>query len=335
MKLIVKFWYSKNPFLFLLLPFSYFYQFCFWVHKLSYILGFKKRYSSPVPLIVVGNLTVGGTGKTPFTIALAKLLSEKGYTPGVVSRGYKGKIKKHPQIVTAQSDPAVVGDEAVLIFNKTNYPVVVAPQRAAAIKLLLANYNCDVIISDDGLQHHAINKDIEIVIVDGERKFGNGWCLPAGPLREPLRKLSKVDFIVYNDNSNVHRYSMSLLPQKVYNLVNPTLQKSLSQLPKTPFHVVAAIGHPERFFNTFRNLGYSPTLHSFADHHKFIDKDFDFCDVSEMVIMTEKDAVKCSYLKRSNFWVLPVASEISAHFLKDFLIKLRRLDSPTLKTLEK
>lgn len=327
MKLLVNYWYNKNPLLFLLLPLSYLYQFFFLLHKLTYSLGFRKRFSSPKPVIVIGNITVGGTGKTPLTIALAKILSAHGYKPGIVSRGYKGKMKHYPGWVTNHSDPTLFGDEPVLIASQTNCPVVVAPKRADAIKTLLKNTDCDVILSDDGIQHHALKKDIQIVIVDGLRKFGNGWCLPAGPLREPIKKLSKVDFIVYNDNAPTHKYYLSQQPAEIYNLFDNQRKLTSSDYLNRTIYAVAAIGHPERFFNSLRKMGFTIETRSFPDHHQFIPEDFGFIKDNDLVIMTEKDAIKCQKIARRNLWVLPLKVEVNRGFIEDFLTKLRKHSS--------
>jgi tetraacyldisaccharide 4'-kinase len=320
MKSMARYWYSKNRWLLLLVPLSYLYQFFYRMHCLVYSLGIKKKFISCRPTIIVGNLTVGGTGKTPFTIALAKLLIAKGHKPGIVTRGYKGKSAVYPQYVEPESDPAIVGDEAILLASKTQCPVVVSPKRAEGIKLLLQNNQCDVILADDGLQHHAIQKDIEIIIIDGERKLGNGFCLPAGPLREPATRLSKVNFVVVNEKATAHKYSMTLKAGEIYNL-----QERNSKLPATingVVHAVAAIGNPERFFCMLYEMGFLIKEHSFPDHHSFREQDFSFCKRGDIVIMTEKDAVKCRPFAKSHFWVLPVEAVVNKHFLDDFEFEL-------------
>lgn len=325
MKSFVKSWYSKNPFLFFLLPLSYVYQIFFFFHKLIYRLGIKKKFSSPIPVIVVGNITVGGTGKTPLTIELAKILQNAGYNPGIISRGYKGKARSYPLWVTKESDVNEIGDEPALIHHHTGCATVVSPKRSDAIKMLLQKTACNIILSDDGLQHHGLKKDLEIVLVDGQRKFGNGWCLPAGPLREPLRKLSHVDFIVYNDASNKHHYGMKFVPGEIYNLRNKDLK--LSPSIQCTVHAVAAIGNPENFFDSLRELGFTIQTHIFPDHYIYKEADFSFCGDDEIVIMTEKDAVKCERFATPNFWVLPISANINEEFSAEFLEKVKGLSN--------
>jgi tetraacyldisaccharide 4'-kinase len=320
-----KFWYTKHPISYALLPLSYLYRAAFLVHKYSYKLGLKKKFCSPIPVVVIGNLTVGGTGKTPFTIALAELLLKQGYHPGIISRGYKGTAKVYPQQVMAMSDPHLVGDEPVLLARKTACPVVVGPKRAAAIKLLLEQNHCDLILLDDGLQHHAVKKDIEIVIIHGQRKFGNGFCLPAGPLRESKTKLSKVDFCVYKENAMIEPYSFSTEPGKIYNLLDPVVSVSPDFFRDQKIHAVAGIGHPQQFFTSLQRLGLNIIPHAFPDHHRFRSEDFLFDDQDLPIIMTEKDAVKCQLFSTKNFWILPIQTKLSEAFIKDFCGQLGRL----------
>ena len=225
------------------------------------------------------------------------------------------------------SDPNMVGDEPLLIANKTNCPVAVATRRSCAIKLLLNQTSCDIIISDDGLQHHALKKDIEIIMIDGERQLGNGWCLPAGPLREPLKKLSKVDFIVFNESDAQHKYAILLKTGTIYNLLDKKLLLTPYNSQGRTIHAVAGIGNPIRFFSMLRKLGFDVKEHSFPDHHAFCNDDFKFCHTNDIVIMTEKDAIKCRSFAKPNYWVLPIQSEISTDFIEDFLTRLQKLSS--------
>lgn len=323
--MLSKLWYSKNPIALLLLPFSYLYQFCYKVHKLIYALGIKKIYRSPVPVIVVGNLTVGGTGKTPFVIALANLLSRQGYKPGIISRGYKGKLKTYPKLITEADDPTQTGDEPAFIVKKTSLPLAISPNRAESIDLLTKSNLCDVIISDDGLQHHAIKKDIEIVLVDGERHFGNRFCLPAGPLRESVKRLNDVDFMVLHQSSLLADYSMTLKTQSIYNLCEPGKKFDYQKYSSVSVHAVAAIGSPNRFFSTLTKLGINFIPHTFKDHHPFRKEDFNFCNDDDLIIMTEKDAIKCKKFARPNFWILPVEACLSDKLVNSLLEKLAAL----------
>lgn len=305
----------------LLLPLSYLYQLGFNIHKLLYKLSLKKIYHSPVPVIVIGNITVGGTGKTPFTIALAHVLKSQGYQPGIISRGYGGKHNKKATSVNEKSDPNLVGDEPVLIARKTTCPIVVAINRSVAIKKLLSEHQCNVLILDDGLQHHAIKKDIEIVLVDAKRKFGNGHCLPAGPLRESVKKLSKVDFVVFNGDTD-YPYQMHLNAENIYNLILPNLKFDQEVYAKKMIHAVAGIGNPQRFFKSLDDMSLKFVPHCFPDHHIFTLKDFELFEPDSIIIMTEKDAVKCQPFADQRFWVLPVKAQINATFMTDFLKQL-------------
>ena len=190
-------WYSTSTPL-LLLPFEWLFRLLVLLRRLAFRLGLKPSYALPVPVIVVGNISVGGTGKTPLVVWLVSLLRKAGYHPGIVSRGYGGKAERWPQQVRPDSDPQTVGDEPVMLAQRCACPIVAAPDRVAAAKLLLKHTKCDLIITDDGLQHYRLKRDIEIVVVDGERRFGNGHCLPAGPLREPQSRLAEVDFVIAN-----------------------------------------------------------------------------------------------------------------------------------------
>lgn len=191
-------WYGKHPLVLVLLPFSWLFCALVWIRRQAYKRGLLNRHSASVPIIIVGNITVGGTGKTPLVLWLAKFLKQSGFEPGIVSRGYGGRANQWPQSVHADSDPSLVGDESVLLARRSGCPVVVAPRRYLAVQSLLTNNDCNLIISDDGLQHYALHRDIEIAVVDEERRYGNRHCLPAGPLREPVSRLKEIDLIVMN-----------------------------------------------------------------------------------------------------------------------------------------
>jgi len=201
MNFINKIWYQQHPLHYLLIPLSYLFRLGVGVRRLCYRIGIFRTTQFDVPVIVVGNITAGGTGKTPFVIWLADFLKQQGYKPGIVSRGYKAQAKFFPQPVDPLSIPARVGDEAVLIAKRTGCPMAVAPKRAKAVAYLLQHHDCDIIISDDGLQHYALGRDIEIALVDEARGLGIGYCFPAGPLREPASRLKKVELVVKNGNT--------------------------------------------------------------------------------------------------------------------------------------
>jgi tetraacyldisaccharide 4'-kinase len=323
MKWLNHIWYNPNSLLAKTLqPFSYLYRSIAAINSDLYSMGIKKTSHFPVPIVVVGNLTVGGTGKTPLVIALANLLRENGYKPGIVSRGYGGRAEYYPQWVDNDSDPHVVGDEPILMAQTTKCPVVVDPKRVRAVQRLLEHTDCNVIISDDGLQHHALARDIEIAVVDGERRFGNGFCLPAGPLREPIDRLQRVDFVIVNGEPHANEFEMSLQAEPIYNLSQPDLILDTFTV-KQPVHAVAGIANPTRFFNQLRKMGLSIIEHAFPDHYYFQVNDFNFLSAKEFAIMTEKDAVKCQSFADERFWCLPVRAICDNDFVMQFLDKIK------------
>lgn len=285
--------------------------------------------------IVVGNLVVGGSGKTPFIIWLVKQLQAKDLKVGIVSRGYGGKSSQWPQLVTAESEPSLVGDEPVLLAKQLRCPIAVSPIRADAVALLEERNQdspLDVIISDDGLQHYGLARDIEVVLVDAQRLWGNGLCLPAGPLREPKTRLNQVDYIVYNGQAvpgtsvseseqskswQEKSFNMTLEPVCFRQVANP----DITQLPNTfagqSVTALAAIGHPERFFKTLKTLDIKVDGHPFKDHHAFNKTDFSKFESKKPLLMTEKDAVKCTGFafdkttqETKNWWYLEVAPQV-------------------------
>jgi tetraacyldisaccharide 4'-kinase len=308
----------------LLIPLSW----LFWIfincRRKAYEFGLLKSYRPLVPLIVVGNISVGGTGKTPLVIWLVEQLRQAGYRPAVISRGY-GAIKASVQAVCVDSLPTDVGDEPVLLAKRTGCPVWVGADRVAVQReLLKAHPDCNVLISDDGLQHYRMQRDIELVVVDAARGFGNGWLLPAGPLREPLARLSSVDALVYNgDQEHSVGYGMMLQAGAIHNLLEGGLTIDVAALQGLKIHAVAGIGNPQRFFKQLQDLGLLIETHVFPDHHAFRAEDMAFGDDAP-VLMTEKDAVKCAVFARSNWWYLPVDAEVD-HALVDYVIhKLRK-----------
>lgn len=316
-------WYRQSFLCFLLWPLSLLYRFIIFLRQAAYSFHILPRKKFDVPVVVVGNITVGGTGKTPVVIWLAKYLMSLGYAPGIVSRGYGGNAKHWPQEVLQNSDPALVGDEPVLIVRKTHCPMVVGPDRVKAVQILLKSYNCDVVISDDGLQHYAMQRDLEIVVVDGLRRFGNRMCLPAGPLREPISRLEHVDFVLVNGEAKSDPYNMFLHSGLIYNLLDADKTLAIDMLSAKKIHAVAGIGNPERFFMSLRHMGLHIIPHAFPDHHVFTAKDIDFGD-DAIVVMTEKDAIKCTRLATQNVWCLPVTAEPN----QAFVLALRaRIDS--------
>jgi tetraacyldisaccharide 4'-kinase len=313
-------WYrsSYTPLTFLLLPASFVFRAIVSVRRAFYRAGLKTTEHFPVPVIVVGNITVGGTGKTPFVIWLAQFLRAAGYKPGIVSRGYGGKAQTKPCAVTSDSDPHVVGDEAVLLAKRAACPMVVGVDRAAAVKALLANSDCNVVISDDGLQHYRLGREIEIAIVDGQRRFGNQLMLPAGPLREPISRLEQVDFVIAQQQALPGEYKMLLQGQDVVQVTKPDATQPLKSFSQAKIHAVAAIGNPAQFFSALRAAGLTVIEHVFQDHYMYEPRDFDFGDKLP-IIMTEKDAVKCVSFADERFWYLPVVAELETAFSNELL----------------
>ena len=281
----------------------------FWListlRSMCYTLGLFEQFKGYVPVIVVGNISVGGNGKTPFVIWLAQYLQQHDLKVGVISRGYGGSSDSYPLIVDSSITTAQAGDEPVLIQRRLGCPVVVGPDRKANIKLLNTNYDLDIIISDDGMQHYKMGRDIECCIVDSERRFGNGFLMPAGPLRETTKRLKSVDLVVENggtDNFNYQLEASSLLSVA-------TGEKTLTLLDSG--HAVSAIGNPARFEKTLQNSGVKllSTAH-YRDHYAYTPADFEKYN-DEIVIMTEKDAVKCRVFAKPNWYFLPVDAKPS------------------------
>jgi tetraacyldisaccharide 4'-kinase len=293
-----------------------------------YQRGYFKQHRCSIPVIVVGNIAVGGTGKTPLVTALVAELKAQGLKPGLVSRGYGGQADKWPQNVTLESSPAVVGDEAVLLVQRCRCPMVVAPNRVAAVEQLLANNALDVVISDDGLQHYAMGRDVEIVVIDGQRQLGNGYLLPAGPLREGSSRLSSVDFVVINGAHHhapllPETFSMTLTAESLVNLCDASRQKPLHEFSGQRVHAIAGIGHPQRFFSLLRAAGVEVIEHPFTDHHAYVTDDLQFSECLP-ILMTEKDAVKCRDFAADHHWVLPVKATLSNHLFSNLLNKINK-----------
>ena len=320
-------WYRLSPWLLLLTPASLVYCGLSRLRRLLYRAGLLTRHRIPVQVIIVGNLTAGGTGKTPLVTWLVDFLSMSGYRPGVIARGYKGRARHWPQSVQADSDPLNAGDEAVLLAGRCGCPVVVGPDRVAAAKVLLEQGVCDLIIADDGLQHYALDRDIEIVVIDGVRRFGNGFCLPAGPLRESSVRLSEVDLVVANGACNPGEYPMTMRTERALSLENGVAPRELAGFDRQLVHAVAGIGNPGRFFACLRQAGMRLEEHVFPDHHVYMAAELDFGD-DRPVVMTEKDAVKCRNFGLRNCWYIPVTIEMSAEFGARVLELLARDGSP-------
>lgn len=312
-------WYLRNdPLGLVLMPLGWIYAMVMRLRRVFYRFGVLRSHQINALVIVVGNIAVGGTGKTPLVIALAGYLTQLGWRPGIVCRGYGGKALHWPQQVRADSDPRVVGDEAVLMARRTECPVAASGRyRVRTARELIKYHDCNVIISDDGLQHLALRRDFEIALVDGERRHGNGRCLPAGPLREPLSRLSTVDMVVTNNTraDTVHgaELSMQLIAGPAVNIFDSERRAALREFISAPVHAVAGIGNPARFFRMLKQVGLRPIPHAFSDHHDFAPADVDFDD-DLAVLMTEKDAVKCTRFARQQHWYVPVTAQLSDAF---------------------
>lgn len=317
------YWYSSGPVSFALWPLSWIFSLLA-VCRRRLLVARQKPVPDNCPVIVVGNISVGGTGKTPMVIWLANMLKAYGMNPGIVSRGYGGKSNDWPQKVTRKSNPLMVGDEPVIIARSTSCPVYVDPNRPRAIDHLIRENLVDVIISDDGLQHYRMPRDIEIVMIDGVRRFGNQLCLPAGPLREPVSRLRSVDFRVVTSGQAQQNdeYEMELRGNELINVRDPKKTKLLKNFRRHQVHAVAGIGAPMRFFSTLTSAGVQVVMHPFPDHHVFKASDFEF-NVDLPVIMTEKDAIKCSHLVGDNVWYLPVKAKLGHEFATNLIHKLK------------
>ena len=286
----------------------------------SRLRRFRERAARPlVPVLVVGNVTVGGTGKTPLVIALAQRARQRSLNVVVISRGYGGRTVGQPLVVTAQDDAGRVGDEPLLIARRTGVPVIVDPQRARALDKAVADFRPDLVISDDGLQHYALPRSAEVAVIDGRRGLGNGRCLPAGPLREPAKRLDLVDFVVVNGGHWPGAVALRLLPDELVRLSDGVrLDAATFARRHGSVHGVAGIGNPQRFFHTLAELGLTVTAHAFPDHHAFRESELDFAD-GRPVIMTEKDAVKCRAFNNARLWTLPVRASLPDGVVDDMI----------------
>ncbi|MFY2735531.1 tetraacyldisaccharide 4'-kinase [Pseudocitrobacter sp. RIT415] len=320
--MIARIWSGESPLWLLLLPLSWLYGLVSGLIRLSYKLGLKKAWHAPVPVVVVGNLTAGGNGKTPVVIWLVEKLQQQGIRVGVVSRGYGGKAETYPLLLDRDTTTAQAGDEPVLIFQRTGAPVAVSPIRTDAVKALLAAHPLQLIITDDGLQHYRLARDKEIVVIDGVRRFGNGWWLPAGPMRERASRLKSVDAIVTNGGKALAgEIPMRLQPGLAVNLLTGE-RLALPELHNVV--AMAGIGHPPRFFATLENSGLQPIKTvALADHQALTLADVEALTApGQTLIMTEKDAVKCRAFAKSNWWYLPVDAELSGERAQRLLQEL-------------
>jgi len=323
MSTLERHWYRLTPVSVLLLPLSLIFCALVQLRYALYRLGMMPITRLPVPVIVVGNITVGGTGKTPLVIWLANFLRQAGYRPGIVTRGYRGNSQTWPVAVTAKTPAEQVGDEAVLLARHGGCPVLVGPDRVAAARQHVEQ-GCNVIVSDDGLQHYRLRRDLEIAVIDSIRRFGNRLCLPAGPLREPVSRLRSVSLRVANGAPETDELGMMLVPTGFYSLTKPERRASIDQFRDGPVHAVAGIGNPERFFSSLRGMGLKVIPHPFPDHHGFRPRELEFGD-DRPVIMTEKDAVKCQPFASARCWVLAVEARPDVALGEQVLKRLKEI----------
>jgi len=314
-------WYRRSWLTLVLTPVAWLFCALAMLRRKAYASGVLQVRQFSAPVIVVGNITVGGSGKTPLVVWLVNELREHGYRPGIVSRGYGGRASSWPQQVRPDSDPRTVGDEPVLLAQRCACPVAVGPDRAAAVEALLAHSDCDVVISDDGLQHYAMGRTLEIAVVDGVRRLGNGQCLPAGPLREPASRLQDVDFVVTNGLPGRLEYAMKLEGGQACKLSDPARCQPLEKFKGEPVHAAAGIGYPERFFGHLRRYGLQVVEHPYADHHPYAEGELRFGDEAP-VLMTEKDAVKYRRYADPQHWSVPVSAQLDSRLSERLLALL-------------
>lgn len=322
-------WYRITPLHLILFPVSLLFRLLVTLRRALYRSGILPGERLAVPVIVIGNISVGGTGKTPLTLALTQQLIDRGWHPLIVSRGYGGGAQQ-PRHVDADSDAQQVGDEPLLMARRNLCPVWIGKDRAAAAQAALqAHPQCDVVLCDDGLQHYRLQRDVEVAVIDGVRRFSNGFMLPAGPLREPVARLRTVDAVVMNGGkTSTGQYAMHLSGEVFHNLLDPSRTVTANYFYTLNNHAVAGIGHPQRYFRHLQALGIAFTPHAFPDHHPYDAADLAFtgCDA---ILLTEKDAVKCAVFADARYWVLRVDAQLDPALVDHIL---RKIESHGRKT---
>lgn len=313
-------WYGDSPLYWLLLPLTGLFAVMAALRRFLYRRGLLKVTRVDAPVVVVGNIAVGGTGKTPVTIWLVRELQRRGQMPGIISRGYRGNVGPVPVQATEDSDIGTVGDEAIMLARQCECPVVVHPDRVAAAKKAI-ELGANILVADDGLQHYRLHRDVEIAVIDGSRGFGNGSLLPAGPLREPVSRLDEVDIVLVHrqpgddEERQVLRRSSDPQPVDFWLKVVAVVRldqsevRDLNEFAGTTVHAVAGIGHPERFFRMLEGYRIKVYRHPLPDHADINPADISFGDQLN-VLMTEKDAVKCRWLDTANCWYVPVGADV-------------------------
>jgi tetraacyldisaccharide 4'-kinase len=322
----VKYWYRRGAVAWLLWPASLLFGVLVFTRKILFKLRLLKSEHPGIPVIVVGNLVVGGSGKTPLVLWIAEFLKSKGWRPAIVSRGY-GASETAPRAATIASEAAEVGDEPIVLSRRSGCPVWVGADRNAVIRTLRAKHEeVDVVILDDGLQHYRLRRDIEIAVMDG-RGLGNGFLLPAGPLREPAWRLRTVDAVVAHGLQRKNAFAMTLEGDTLHRMTDSGDRRPASAFAGQRMHAVAGIGDPNRFFLHLVRLGLKPLPHPFPDHHPFTARDLESAaasDPSLPIVMTEKDAVKLRHAARPDWWVLPVTARLDPKFGDWLLGKLKK-----------
>lgn len=331
MRLIEQVWFKKPilkwPIIIALLPLTCLFYLITTIRRIGYKWGLLSTGKPLLPVIVVGNIGVGGNGKTPVVLYLISLCQQLGIKVGVISRGYGGKAQSYPYVLSPESSADQGGDEPVLIYQRTKVPVAVGADRNASCEAL-KSLGCELIISDDGLQHYRLARSLELLVVDGNRRFGNGFLLPAGPLREGQWRVETVDHIIVNGGqAKNNEISMSLKAEQVCNIKTGEaipLQEFVAQYSQV--NAAAGIGDPDRFFNMLIQLDFKVlTSKSFVDHHHFCKADFDGFDSKTPLLMTEKDKVKCLEFAQDNWWYLPVNAKMSEQDSKKLINDIQRL----------
>ena len=320
---VVDSWYNKSIWLYLLYPFSLLFSYLTSRRRRKFLKDKNKSYESEIPIIVVGNLTIGGTGKTPLVKYIATELINRGYKPGIVSRGYGGKFKETLK-VDENTSVKETGDEAQ-ILSKLNIPFYIDKNRVRAVDKINKNHDCDVIISDDGLQHYKMKRNIEIAVIDGKRRFGNKLTFPAGPLRESIKRLDSVDFIVNNTGPTEEKeFLMNISPSEFVHLKSGKSYKIDEWPMHNQVHAVAGLGNPGRFFDLLGKLGFDIIRHPFPDHHNFLSSDIFYLDHLP-IVMTEKDASKCKDFDNNKIWYLKIDADVNNKFIDQLQNKLEEI----------
>ncbi len=311
----------------LLRPLSWLFQGITYLRRQAYETGWLAQYKFPVPVIIIGNLTAGGSGKTPLTISLVQWLIEQGYRPGIVSRGYRSQNCSYPMVIDQQTPVTISGDEAALLAKRCPCPLVLDPNRVRGIKHLLNQFDCNIVLLDDGLQHYALTGTIRVTLVHQTYQFGNGLCLPAGPLREPTIALKRSNYVILNDTSQKQKakkneYRMHYQYSVLAKTQSPKNTQTIETLAQKKVYVAAGLGNPQAFIDFVKSYNEKATIHCFPDHYDYQSKDFEKMQ-DGIVVMTEKDAVKCKTFKQDNLWYLPIQGHLTTNFTRKLIQDIR------------